>query len=253
MWRKCWRRDAPLLYFLPGKGEGDPSLAAAEPTGLLQRLQQSGERFDVVPTAVSYDRIASAFPAMTGWSADAENPAILGLREILSGLRGLWQGALQLGRIHIAFGQPFSLDPRADTATLADRANREIERALVATTHHLRCFVQHHCLDDVDLDWLAQAIRERGGRVLRSRLRDTRGSMAMETPLREQWQQLFLADAEQFAARGLEAGSEEGEPGSSEGGYDARLRQVLSALFDPAPSPGSEARALSQGLSGGGG
>ena len=247
----------PLLCFVPERGGDGSQALPAIPSGLLERLQQSGHRFDVLPTAVSYDRIAAAIPRAREGGDTARDAA--GPREILRGLRRLWRDATQLGRIHIAFGQPFPLDPHADPTTLADCATREIESALVTTTHHLRCFVKRHQLHDVDLAWLTKAIRERGGRVLRSRLRDTGASIAMETTLREQWQQLFLADAEHLEhlpARGL--GGERGEeergdrrPDGDGEDRDARLTRFLAALFDPAYAPRPEDRALTEGVGGG--
>ncbi|MBW2386584.1 MAG: hypothetical protein JRG92_23390 [Deltaproteobacteria bacterium] len=64
------------------------------------------------------------------------------------------------------------------------------------STYHLRCFVARAGAPEIDVDFLRRAIRDRGGRVIESRLRppDDLASRT-ELALRGQWMHHFFPEA----------------------------------------------------------
>ncbi len=212
----------PVLFFIEG-GRSRSREFLPPRRGLLRCMQGTGRRFRLLPVAVNYDRI----PEEATFEAElqGERPARLRLRTLFAWLRKVKRGEVDLGRIHVSFGAPLELDLSTDVRALAERVIDELERSLVATTYHLRCFLAHHPLDGIDLRWLSQAIRERGGRVLRSRLRDTSVSPNIETTLQRQWKHVFRADAQRVLALRRE-GCDPSEV------LDPRLVSLVGVLFE---------------------
>jgi thioester reductase-like protein/1-acyl-sn-glycerol-3-phosphate acyltransferase len=203
----------PILFFVEG-GRSRSRECLPPKRGLLRCLQGTGKRFNLLPMTVNYDRVPEE--ATFDLELQGKRPERIRLRTLMGWLGRVRRGEVDLGRIHVSFGQPLELDLSTDVRELATRVVDELERGLVATTHHLRCFLEHHSLDAVDLSWLSEAIRERGGRVLRSRLRRTGTSATIEATLQRQWKHLFRADRQAHLRGELQ---------------DPRLVALVEALF----------------------
>ncbi len=203
----------PILFFVEG-GRSRSRECLPPKRGLLRCLQGTGKRFNLLPVTVNYDRVpeeATFEIELQGGRAQR-----IRLRTLVGWLRRVRRGEIDLGRIHVSFGEPLDLDLSTDVRELASQVVDELERGLVATTHHLRCFLEQHRLDAVDLQWLSEAIQARGGRVLRSRLRRTGVSATIEATLQRQWKHLFRPDRQARARGEIE---------------DPRLIALLDVLF----------------------
>ncbi len=181
----------PILFFVEG-GRSRSRECLPPKRGLLRCLQGTGKRFNVLPVTVNYDRVPEE--ATFDLELQGKRPERIRLRTLLGWLGRVRRGEVDLGRIHVSFGRPLQLDLSSDVREVAGRVVDELERGLVATTHHLRCFLEHHRIEAVDLAWLGDAIRARGGRVLRSRLRRTGTTATIEATLQRQWKHLFAED-----------------------------------------------------------
>ena len=170
--------------------------------------------YDRVPEEATFER-----------ELRGERPARIRMRTLVEWLRKVRRGEVDLGRIHVSFGNPLELDLASDVQALAGRVIDELERSLVATTYHLRCFLAEHPIEGIDLRWLTAAIRERGGRVLRSRLRTPRVSGAIEATLQRQWKHVFRDDAQRILAL-RRAGRDPRES------FDPRLVTLVGVLFE---------------------
>jgi 1-acyl-sn-glycerol-3-phosphate acyltransferase len=206
----------PIMFFVEG-GRSRSRECLPPKRGLLRCLQGTGKRFRLLPVTVNYDRVPEE--ATFELELQGKRPERIRLRTLLRWLARVRRGEVDLGRIHVSFGKPLELDLSTDVRDLATRVVDELERGLVATTHHLRCFIEHHRLEAVDLNWLSDAIRARGGRVLRSRLRRTGTSATIEATLQRQWKHLFRQDRQAHARGELN---------------DPRLVALVEVLF---PSP----------------
>jgi hypothetical protein len=73
----------------------------------------------------------------------------------------------------------------------------ELQHKTVATTHHLRTFLESEedSLEDIDLPWLRDAITLRGGSVIDTKRRDQVVSPLIERCMRYQFEHLFYAEA----------------------------------------------------------
>jgi len=80
------------------------------------------------------------------------------------------RGKVALGRIHIACGEPLTLDLGCDVRALANDVIAELREATVASTFHLRAFLAREPTAGVSARGLTDAIRARGGRVVESSL-----------------------------------------------------------------------------------
>jgi alcohol-forming fatty acyl-CoA reductase len=212
--------------------------------GLLRALQGTERPSALIPIAISYERIPeeSAFEReLRGGRRSA-----MSLAAILRWLLALSRGQVDLGRIHIACGEPQILTPSSDVQQLARHVAGELQRKTVVTSFHLRMFLAHSARpapggDAVSIDeaWLRQAIEQRGGRVLES---DTpvpaEASQSLIQSLQNQWMHWFYADAlalfpedptvrdhvARHAWTPLAAATPEGDP---------RLRALVMSLLSP--------------------
>lgn len=198
--------DRTILFFLEGARSRTRAFLPPR-RGLLRALQSTGRAFLLLPVAISYDRIAEE--ASFAAELEGASRARIRLDDLAGWLTRLRRGEVDLGRVHVACGDALRLDLGADVGALAERVLAELQAALVATTFHLRSFLAHYPLDGVDVAWLADAIRARGGRVLASGL-DAPVPAVIERTLRAHWAHHLL------------------RPGGDEG--DPRLHAVRAAL-----------------------
>ena len=117
----------------------------------------------------------------------------------------------------------------------------ELQYETVATKYHLQAFLDHEdeALVDIDMSWLAQAIEQRGGSVLRTFLKDDGVCALHERCMRYQYEHLFYAEAEKAFAgnpaienhiRANRYGEFAAPPGRDEP-EDPRNHVFLRALF----------------------
>lgn len=162
-------------------------------TGLLRCLQGTGEKFALLPIAISYDRIpeeASLLRELRG----APRPPMK-LSGLVGGIRQLTRGELSYGRIHISCGEPVMLSPHSDVRQVGGLVMGELQANTFVSTWHLRCFLAKNDLPGVSLAWLRRQIELRGGKVFESALRGDDVDAAAERCMRYHWMHWFYADA----------------------------------------------------------
>lgn len=167
------KRRETLLFFIEGRRSRSRAMLSPK-RGLLRALQSTGERFLLLPVAISYDRVVEEASFATELEGGERAP--MRLRELGTWLARLRRGEVDAGRAHVACGRGVRLDLRTEVEAVADTTVRELESALVATTFHLGAFLRHHPVAGCDDAWLAATLRNRGLRVLESPL-------SPETPL----------------------------------------------------------------------
>ncbi len=139
-----------LEFFIEGERSRSREFLAPK-RGLLRCLQATGRSFTLLPVALTYDRVPEE-AAFAKELAGAPKPKMR-LGPLFGWIVAAWRGRIDLGRIHIACGEPVRLD------------------AAVSTTYHLEAFLSRHAMNGTDPDALRRAVEERGGRVLASPLR----------------------------------------------------------------------------------
>ncbi len=227
-----------LQFFIEGQRSRSRQFLAPR-TGLLRCLQSTGERFTMLPIAITYDRVPeeeSLMRELTGF----QKPEMQ-LAALLRWTARMVDGHVHLGRIHITCGAPVAMDQSSDVRTVSRDIMAELQNATATTTHHLRAFLQHNPLDGVDVAWLRTAIEARGGVVLDSPL-TTEAALgeAAELSMRHNWQHWFYADAaatwpdhpvvqHHIAQNGFLTA----EPAPLDALRDPQLQAVLHALFAP--------------------
>jgi fatty acyl-CoA reductase len=182
-----------LQFFIEGQRSRSRQFLAPR-TGLLRCLQSTGERFTMLPIAITYDRVPeeeSLIRELTGY----QKPEMQ-LAALLRWTARMMDGKVHLGRIHLACGAPVAMDLQSDPRVVGRTIMAELQGATATTTHHLRAFLLQNQLADVDATWLRQAIEARGGVVLDSPLAgEVELDSAAELCMRHNWQHWFYADA----------------------------------------------------------
>jgi len=212
-------RRQTLLFFIEGRRSRSREMLPPK-RGLLRALQSTGERFLLLPIAISYDRVVEE--ASFAAELAGEGRAPMQLRSLASWLRRVGRGEVDVGRAHLVCGVPVRLDLETDVEGVAQDTMRGLERALVPSDFHLRAFLHHRPVSGCDAGWLEETLRARGMHVLRSGLR---GEASLPSSIADGLRHQF--------AHGLRLGDTEGE-------VDARLcalRDRLASLdaSDPAP------------------
>ena len=191
-----------LMFFIEGQRSRGRHVLPPK-RGLLRALQGTDRPAAIFPIAISYERIPeeSAFEReLRGGRRSA-----MSLEAMVRWLVSLSRGQVDLGRIHIACGEPQLLEPTADVQELARRVAGELQKKTVVTSFHLRMFLAHglkaseaanNGAPEIDEAWLRRSIEERGGRVLDS---DTplpsEVSQSLLVNLQNQWIHWFYPDA----------------------------------------------------------
>lgn len=187
-----------LMFFVEGQRSRSRRFLAPK-RGLLRGLQATGRTFALLPIAMSYDRVPEEEALERELSGGAKPKMRLG--PILGWLGELARGEVALGRMHLACGELQLMTPETEVPELARALVAEQQRHTAVSTFHLRAFVAELAREGVrelDEEWLARAIRARGGRVLDSPLdAATAASLSPEVArsLRNQWAPWFFGDA----------------------------------------------------------
>lgn len=231
--RRIAARKASLMFFVEGQRSRARRVLAPK-RGLLRGLQATGRTFAVLPIAMSYDRVPeeSAFERELKGGERSK----MSLTAILKWLAHLARDEVQLGRVHISCGDPIVLDPSTDVHALAAEIVAQQQRQTATTRFHLRTFLDEVKLDGVDENWLVNAIRRSGGRVLESDLPvPRRASAALLQSLRNQWMHWFYADALALFPDSFIVRDHVERNGWTDvvADCDARAKAVVEALFEP--------------------
>jgi fatty acyl-CoA reductase len=208
--------------------------------GLLKCLQQTGERFTILPIAISYDRVPEE-EALVRELTGAPKPEMK-LQALLKWTARLAQGEVNLGRMHITCGDPVVMNQDSDVREVSRRVVAELQAHTATTSHHLRAFLHHADAKGIDMQWLRDAIVRRGGQVIDSPLgNEERLDPVAEVSLRYQWLHLFHREAlalwpdhpalrQHFALNGFHQQQYVAEGAELD---DPRLRTLLKAVFEP--------------------
>jgi alcohol-forming fatty acyl-CoA reductase len=241
--RRIAERSRSLMFFIEGQRSRGRHVLPPK-RGILRALQATGRPSAVIPIAISYERIPEegAFEReLRGGRRSA-----MSLEAILRWLMQLSRGQVNLGRIHIACGEPQMLEEQTDVQDLARNVAGELQRRTVVTSFHLRMFLAHGNLEElglgehgIDEAWLRQAIEARGGRVLDS---DTKVpaevSQSLMMSLQNQWIHWFYPDAlglfpdDSTVRDHVARHSWTAQPDAPEA-PDPRLRALVQALLGP--------------------
>jgi len=162
------REGKTLEFFVEGQRSRSREFLPPK-RGLLRCLQATGTPCTLLPVALTYDRV----PEEAAFAAElsGQPKPKMRLRALLSWVRSVWRGRIDLGRIHIACGEPIHLDTGCDVPEVSLQVIEQLRAASVVTTYHLEAYLSRHHEDGLDVAGLRAAIEERGGKVLESHLR----------------------------------------------------------------------------------
>jgi hypothetical protein len=243
------RSGATLEFFIEGQRSRSRRLLPPR-RGMLRSLQSTGHPCVLLPIAISYDHV----PEEAGFVeelAGAPKPPMR-LRGLLTWTSRMLRGGVELGRIHVACGDPLPLDLSSDVPELSRQVVGELQRATVTTTHHLRALLAAVRMEGVDVAWLRSAIERRGGRVLDVPRRDQAVAPAIERTFRWHYRHLFHPEALRLFAGDAAIESHVARNGWSAPAAldleaelaDPRVQRLVRALFDPVRSDHAAVAAL---------
>jgi nucleoside-diphosphate-sugar epimerase/1-acyl-sn-glycerol-3-phosphate acyltransferase len=233
--------QASLMFFVEGQRSRSRHFLPPK-RGLLRGLQKTRRTFTVLPVSISYDRLPEepAFDRELTGGARSK----MSLPALLRWVGDLMRNRVQLGRMHLACGEPLVLDGQTDVPGLARRVVAEQQRQTVVSSFHLRAFLEEPnnrslAALGVDEAWLKGAVERRGGRVLDSDLavpRPITGTLAQS--LRNQWAHWFFGDAlalypDNAAVQDHVARNAWLTPPRAADLSDVRVRAVVAALLGP--------------------
>jgi fatty acyl-CoA reductase len=182
-----------VLFFI--EGERSRSRAYGSPKrGLLRSLQSAGAPMVALPIAIDFDRV----PEEATFDAELAGGPARGVRlaVLARWLVRMLRGQIDLGTIQITCGEPIPFDQQTDCYDLATRVVQNMASVSAVSTYHLRCFLARAPQGEFDLDFLSDAIRARGGRILESTLEVPADlSPRTELALRAQWMHHFFPEA----------------------------------------------------------
>lgn len=156
--------------------------------GLIRCLESSGRPVMIMPIAISYDRVPEE--AVFARELSGSPKAGLRLAPLFGWLADVWRGRVNIGRVHVACGNPIMVDAESDSQAIGDRVIDELRGAMAVTTFHIDAYaasLQSNPTmvvnsgadankDQVaegehwDADSIREAIEHAGGRILESRL-----------------------------------------------------------------------------------
>lgn len=234
------RTGRVLEFFIEGRRSRSRQFLAPR-RGLLRSLQATGEVCTVLPIAFSYDHVPEETAFIDELCGGPKPP--MQLRGLLRWCNRIRRGEVNLGCAHIACGRPVTLGPNSDVHAVSREIMAELQHKTVATKHHLRTFLNREetSLQGVDLPWLIEAIRRRGGSVLDTQRRDEAVSPLIERCMHYQFEHLFYAEAAlAFAGHPaikshirLNRFAETAPPNPELELQDPRVLRLLRALFGP--------------------
>ena len=232
-------RNHTLLFFIEGTRSRSRQFLKPH-TGLLRSLQSTGKKCTILPVAITYDRVPEE-KTFLGELRGGRKPKMR-LRSLRAWSFRLFLGRVHLGRLHIACGQPILLDPSKEVRAVARQVMGQLQTHMATTSHHLRCFLKQNQIDGIDIQWLRQALRLRGGRVIDTSLRSEDAiDPTVERGMRYHWIHLFYPEAvaafpNQPAIRHhvtLNGYAPRNRIDVNAGLQDPKVRKLLTTLFKP--------------------
>ncbi|MCB0973802.1 MAG: SDR family oxidoreductase [Actinobacteria bacterium] len=206
--------------------------------GMLRAIQTTEHPVTIFPVAFTYDRVPEERPMNRELSGKPKQK--MRLSALLLWTVKLVRGKIEVGRLHMACGEPIRLLPEEDVYAVSTAIMGELQRSTLVSDHHLREFVRANSLEDIGVDWLHDAIDRRGGRVIRSDLQRP-ADEATAANMRFQFEHLFFPEARVVFAEHPAishhlafndfAGMSYREPEAELD--DPRVLRVLEALFRP--------------------
>jgi len=175
------QRNPVIQVFI--EGERSRSGAFLPPRrGVLRTLQSTRQPFVVVPLALSYDRIPDIEPLLEELHGLGKTPMTLeGLGRWLARAYG---GEIDLGRMHLAAGEPVLLDVDADVGWVAQRVQANQRTMTATTTYHLDAFSSRTGIAE---GALRSSLEARGAHVIESSMK-VPVTDAQERWMRPHWQ-----------------------------------------------------------------
>lgn len=161
------REGKALEFFVEGQRSRSREFLPPK-RGLLRCLQATGTPCTLLPVALTYDRVPEE-AAFAAELSGAPKPKMR-LGPLVSWVHAVWRGRIDLGRIHIACGEPIHLDAHCDVPQVSRQVIERLKGATAVTTYHLEAYLSHHAEDGLDVAGLRSAIEKGGGRVLESQL-----------------------------------------------------------------------------------
>lgn len=236
--RSLVERRQTLQFFIEGQRSRSRQFLPPK-TGLLRCLQSTGERFQILPIAISYDRVPEEQSLLKELAGEQKSE--MQLRALLSWTKKMVKRQVNLGRIHLSCGEPISMNVTSDVKDVCRDVMKQLQHATVTTTHHLKSFLRFANVPHVTLDWLRSSIEKRGGVVVESALdADQCSDFQSELCMRYHWQHHFFVDAlerwpdndalkHHIEVNGFAMPS----VSRSQCKDDIRLESLLQALFEP--------------------
>lgn len=164
--------------------------------GLLRCLQGTGQRFAVLPIAITYDRVPEERSFVRELCGHPKEK--MTLSKLLNWYWRMRWGELRLGRMHISCGAAITLDADSHIPELAVDINAALQQGTAASDYHLRQFCQQHAAAEVTPAQLRGAIERRGGLVIQSTLSradDIAVPPCIERSFQYQWMHWFIDEA----------------------------------------------------------
>jgi len=197
--------------------------------GILRAIQGTGVTCQLLPIAFSYDHVPeerSFLKALRG-----QGQGQMKLSSLLKWTGRLLLGKVQLGRVHIACGQPLSMDAQTDIPELSREIMAQLQDQTTVSTLHLQAFLLQVPGSGLDLPWLIAAIQARGGQVIDSPLAATQAIDPLtERSMRFHWLHYFYPEALALA------------PGNPALLSHVRRNAYLPVLSQPAAKPEQDPR-----------
>lgn len=163
------RAGETLEFFIEG-GRSRSRRFLPPRRGFLRALQTSGETVQLLPIAVSYDRVPeeASFVRELGGAPKPPMP----LSGLLRWIVRLVFGRIRLGHVHIAAGTPIPLDAADDPTAIGRSVVGELQRVTSVTTFHLDAFLASapELAAQLTREELAALVRSRGTLVFGSSL-----------------------------------------------------------------------------------
>ncbi len=160
--------------------------------GLLRALQNTGVPVALLPICITYDRLPEETALMKEMQGGAK--PLLSMKALLKWTGELIRGQVNIGRVHMACGEPVTLNQDSDVHQVSYDIMHQLQARYVVSTYHLKAFLKHVRLP-IDLETLSQMIVARGGTVIESPLEVDHVDLLTTRTFNYQWIHLFYSEA----------------------------------------------------------
>ena len=226
-----------LLFFVEG-GRSRSRHFLPPKRGLLRCLQATGQEFALLPVSLTYDcrpEEAALLDELRGHPRPK-----MRLLPLLAWTARVFRGRVDIGRVHVACGEPILYPPTRDVVAASHEVIARLQGAMAVSTLHLRAFLRFADIRSVDLRWLRGELERRGAHIIVSSLPVADIPALAERCMRNEWSHYFYREArtvyaghpavESECRRHAHAKHTSRPPAVDLS--DPRLQEVLHALFD---------------------